>query len=129
MSLTDTKSPSPVAELPSSLSPTSTLTNTSEKRESSCPVHGVSQTPHLDEILKSRSRAELQGLAAALDDLRDENRCAKCAVQTAANLLIGYFQDIREAKKNGQWSKEEKKALKLEIKDLAKSVKADVKSR
>ncbi|KAM0430111.1 hypothetical protein ACHAPT_006117 [Fusarium lateritium] len=80
-------------------------------------------------MLQARPKAELQELTAALHDLSDENRCAKCAVQTVTNILMGYVQDVRWAKKNGKWSKEDKKALKMEIKGLAKGVKADIKSR
>lgn len=71
----------------------------------------------------------MQQLTVALNDLADENRCAKCAVQTITNIVMGYVRDVRWAKKNGKWSKEDKKALKMEIKGLVKGVKADIKSR
>ncbi|KAI8663647.1 hypothetical protein NCS57_00966200 [Fusarium keratoplasticum] len=125
------RSPYSMPESPSSISKTSTLHSVSEKEElkGTCPVHGASQTPHLEKMLQARPRAELQQLTVALNDLADENRCAKCAVQTITNIVMGYVQDVRWAKKNGKWSKEDKKALKMEIKGLAKGVKADIKSR
>ncbi|KAJ4168798.1 hypothetical protein NW754_010728 [Fusarium falciforme] len=125
------RSPYSMPESPSSISKTSTLHSVSETEElkGTCPVHGASQTPHLEKMLQARPRAELQQLTVALDDLADENICAKCAVQTITNIVMGYVQDVRWAKKNGKWSKEDKKALKMEIKELAKGVKADIKSR
>ncbi|KAM6517160.1 hypothetical protein FSOLCH5_008121 [Fusarium solani] len=125
------RSPYSIPESPSSMSKASTLHCVSEKEElrGTCPVHGASQTPHLEKMLQARPKAELQQLTVALNDLADENRCAKCAVQTITNIVMGYVQDVRWAKKNGKWSKEDKKALKMEIKGLAKGVKADIKSR
>lgn len=35
------------------------------------------------------------------------------------------MKDVKTAKKNGEWSKEDKKALKMEGKMLGKAVKAD----
>ncbi|KAI8665510.1 hypothetical protein LRP88_03989 [Fusarium phalaenopsidis] len=125
------RSPYSMPESPSSMSKTSTLHNISEKEElkGTYPMHGASQTPHLEKILQARPKAELQQLTAALNGLADENRCAKCAVQTISNIVMGYVQDVGWANKNGKWSKEDKKALKMEIKGLAKGVKADIKSR
>ncbi|KAL2678987.1 hypothetical protein Neosp_009741 [[Neocosmospora] mangrovei] len=125
------RSPYSIPDSPSSMSKSSTLHSVSGKEElkGTCPVHGASQTPHLETMLQARPKAELQQLTAALNDLADENRCAKCAVQTITSIVMGYVQDVRWAKKNGKWSKEDKKALKMEIKGLAKGVKADIKSR
>ncbi|KAE8333070.1 hypothetical protein BDV39DRAFT_199422 [Aspergillus sergii] len=101
----------------------------SEKQGASCTVHGSSQTPHLDRQLQQPQTKEiLQALTVALNDIADERQCTKCAVETASGLLTGYVREVKAAKKNGQYSKEEKKALKKEIKDLAKGVKRDVKA-
>ncbi|KAE8313185.1 hypothetical protein BDV41DRAFT_576903 [Aspergillus transmontanensis] len=101
----------------------------SEKQGASCTVHGSSQTPHLDRQLQQPQTKEiLQALTVALNDIADERQCTKCAVEAASGLLTGYVREVKAAKKNGQYSKEEKKALKKEIKDLAKGVKRDVKA-
>lgn len=58
----------------------------------------------------------------------DEKKCTKCTVENISTLLTGHVRDLRVAKQNGVWSKEDKKALKTEIKGLLKPVKKDVKS-
>lgn len=58
----------------------------------------------------------------------DEKKCTKCTVENISTLLTGHVRDLRAAKQNGVWSKEDKKALKAEIKGLLKPVKKDVKS-
>ncbi|GMF79815.1 unnamed protein product [Aspergillus oryzae] len=103
--------------------------NLNKSSSASCTVHGSSQTPHLDRQLQQPQTKEiLQALTVALNDIADERQCTKCAVETASGLLTGYVREVKAAKKNGQYSKEEKKALKKEIKDLAKGVKRDVKA-
>lgn len=62
----------------------------------------------------------------ALSSLVDEKQCTTCSVQTASTLLTGHARDIKTAK-NGQWSKEDKKALKAEVKGLLKGIKKDAK--
>ncbi|KAB8275324.1 hypothetical protein BDV30DRAFT_236692 [Aspergillus minisclerotigenes] len=101
----------------------------SEKQGASCTVHGPSQTPHLDRQLQQPETKEiLQALSVAFNDIADERQCTKCAVETTSSLLTGYIREVKAAKKNGQYSKEEKKALKKEIKGLAKVVKRDFKA-
>lgn len=104
-------------------------TSSNGRSSTSCTVHGFSQTPHLDHQLQQPQTKEiLQALTVALNDIADERQCTKCAVETASGLLTGYVREVKAAKKNGQYSKEEKKALKKEIKGLAKGVKRDVKA-
>jgi hypothetical protein len=67
-------------------------------------------------------------LSTALNDLADERQCTKCTVESISTLLTSHARDIRAAKQNGEWSKEERKALKAEVKGLFKGVKKDVKS-
>lgn len=86
-----------------------------------CLIHGASQTPQLDR----RRGSMLEELVPSLIRLADEGRCTRCAVNCIAAILAAHVRDLRAAKSN--WSKEEKKALKMEIKGLMKSVKADVK--
>ncbi|OGM39931.1 hypothetical protein ABOM_011353 [Aspergillus bombycis] len=101
----------------------------SEKQGASCTVHGPSQTPHLDRQLQQPQTKEiLQALSVALNDIADERQCTKCAVETASGLLTGYVREVKAAKKNGQYSKEERKALKKEVKALGRGVKRDVKA-
>jgi hypothetical protein len=94
-----------------------------------CQVHGQSETPHLDKLLQNRPKAELQGLTDAIDSLTRGDQCAKCAVQAAATIIIGFLQELYTAKKTGKISKEDKKALKSEVKGLVKGIKGDVKIR
>ena len=66
-------------------------------------------------------------MSAALNDLADEGKCTKCTVENISTLLTGHAREIKAAKRNGEWSKEDKKALKAEVKGLFKGVKKDVK--
>lgn len=93
-----------------------------------CSVHSTSQTPRLDHQLQQpETKAALQALATALNNIADEKQCTKCAVEASSNFLTDHLRDIRAAKKNGQWSKEDKKALKAEIKGF-KSLKTNFKA-
>lgn len=58
--------------------------------------------------------------------LADENACTKCSLNNVAEAATLLLKDVRSAKENGEWTKEEKKALKKEAKGLAKGVKGDV---
>ncbi|KAE8154266.1 hypothetical protein BDV25DRAFT_135956 [Aspergillus avenaceus] len=90
-------------------------------------VHETSPTPHLDhEFQQPQSKQILQAVIAALSDIADEHRCTTCAVETSSRLLTGYLREVREAKKSGKWSKEERKAMKKETKMLASVMKRDV---
>jgi hypothetical protein len=92
---------------------------------STCRLHGAVQTPRLDAHLRETStKARIEELRSALADIVDDNRCLKCATEAAAQALFSY---LREAKQNGEYSTGEKKALKKEVKGLAKEMKRDVK--
>lgn len=98
----------------------------SEHRE--CPHSGTTPTPILDAHLRQAStRARLLELRDALDRViaADEGNCIKCTTSQAAGALFLYLRDLREAKKNGEYSKQDKKAWKEEVKGLAKDVKRD----
>ncbi|KAK4862375.1 hypothetical protein LT330_002508 [Penicillium expansum] len=87
------------------------------------------QVPLLDlELQKPQAKDIIRTLAAALNDIADEKKCTKCTVENISTLLTGHVRDLRAAKRSGMWSKEDKKALKTEIKGLLKPVKKDVKS-
>jgi hypothetical protein len=94
-----------------------------------CAVHGITQTPHLDKLLQNRPKAELRDLADIVQTLNDGDQCAKCAVQAAVTIITGFVQELYTAKKSGKLSKEDKKALKLEVKGLVKGMKGDIKSQ
>ncbi|KAL4748031.1 hypothetical protein BDW72DRAFT_215083 [Aspergillus terricola var. indicus] len=105
--------------------------DTSEKKASKapCTVHGASQTPHLDhELQQPYAQNIIRTLTAALNDLADEKKCTKCTVEKSSALLTSHVRDIRAAKQNGQWSKEERKALKAEVKSSFKPMKKAVKA-
>ncbi|RGP71002.1 hypothetical protein FSPOR_3690 [Fusarium sporotrichioides] len=94
-----------------------------------CAVHGLSETPHLDRLLQSRPQTELQGLADAVENLRQGDRCAKCVIQDAVAIITGFVGEIYTAKKSGKLSKGEKKALKSEVKGLAMGMKEGIRSQ
>ncbi|CAI7662391.1 unnamed protein product [Penicillium glandicola] len=94
-----------------------------------CLTHGPSQVPLLDhELQKPQAKEILRTLAAALNDIADEKKCTRCTVENISTLLTGHVRDLRAAKRSGVWSKEDKKALKAEIKALFKPMKKDLKS-
>ncbi|KAJ6180440.1 hypothetical protein N7519_010901 [Penicillium mononematosum] len=94
-----------------------------------CLTHGPSQVPLLDsELQKPQAKDIIRALATALNDIADEKKCTKCTVENISTLITGHVRDLRAAKRSGMWSKEDKKALKVEIKGLLKPVKKDVKS-
>ncbi|KAJ5400580.1 hypothetical protein N7465_011069 [Penicillium sp. CMV-2018d] len=94
-----------------------------------CLTHGPSQVPLLDhELQKQQTKDIIQTLATAVNDIADEKKCTKCTVEIISALLVGHVRDLRAAKQSGVWSKEDKKALKAEIKYLLKPVKKDVKN-
>ncbi|KAM0250865.1 hypothetical protein ACHAP5_002085 [Fusarium lateritium] len=94
-----------------------------------CAVHGITQTPHLDKLLQNRPKAKIQELADIAQTLNDGEQCAKCAVQAAVAIITGFVQEMYTAKRSGKLSKEDKKALKLEVKGLMKGIKGDIKSQ
>ncbi|KAJ5503237.1 hypothetical protein N7463_006111 [Penicillium fimorum] len=94
-----------------------------------CLTHGPSQVPLLDrELQKPQAKDIIRTLATALNDIADEKKCTKCTVENISKLLTGHVRDLRAAKRSGMWSKEDKRALKMEIKGLLRPVKKDVKS-
>lgn len=70
----------------------------------------------------------MQVLISALNDAVNDDRCTKCATETIANTTAAYIRELKAAKKNGEFSKEEKKALKAEAKALFKTVKSEIKA-
>lgn len=101
---------------------TTTTTN------SPCPIHPASPTPHIDTHLHQPSnRSYLLSISEALADLADSEgaHCTKCAIDNVAETLTKLLRDVKMAKKNGEWTKEEKKALKKEAKMLGKGVKGE----
>ncbi|KAJ5170520.1 uncharacterized protein N7500_003303 [Penicillium coprophilum] len=97
--------------------------------KANCSTHGPSQVPLLDRELQNQQAKDIiRTLTTALNDLTDEKKCTKCTVENISTLLTGHVRDLRAAKRSGMWSKEDKKALKAEIKCLLKPLKKDVKS-
>lgn len=94
-----------------------------------CLTHGPSQVPRVDrELQKPQAKEIIRTLVAALNDITDEKKCTKCTVESISTILTGQVRDLRAAKRNGTWSKEDKKALKAEVKALFKPMKKDLKS-
>lgn len=59
----------------------------------------------------------------ALRDAVDGEHCTRCTANDVLRTLTKYVFDLREAKKSGNFSRQEKKALKVEVKGLLKEVK------
>jgi hypothetical protein len=94
-----------------------------------CLTHGPSQVPLLDsELQRPQAKDIIHTLAKALNDIADEKKCTKCTAENISTLITGHVRDLRAAKRSGMWSKEDKKALKVEIKGLLKPAKKDIKS-
>ncbi|KAJ5098918.1 hypothetical protein N7532_005919 [Penicillium argentinense] len=95
----------------------------------SCSTHGPSQTPLLDRELQTERAQDIIGLLAkALNNVTDGTKCTKCTVDEVSALLTDHVKSLRLAKQNGEWSKEERKTLKAEVKLLFKPVKKGVTS-
>lgn len=92
-------------------------------------MHGASQSELLDrELQRPQAQEIIRALTNALNDINDNDKCTKCAVENASTLLTTQVRDIRGAKRNGEWTKEERKALKAEAKGIFKPVKKAVKA-
>lgn len=70
----------------------------------------------------------LQAIISALNDVVNDEKCTKCATEEIAKTTSAYIRELKAAKKNGEFAKEDKKALKTEVKALFKSVKGDLKA-
>lgn len=94
-----------------------------------CHVHGPLKAPLIEAHLRQPdTKASIQALINSLSNVIEEEKCLKCAMEDAARTLTLCARDYKTAKKNGQWSREEKKALKAEVKGLAKDLKGIVKA-
>lgn len=67
-------------------------------------------------------------MSEGLKDLSNDSKCTECTVQNISTVLTGHVRDLRVAKQNGKWSKEDRKALKAEAKAILKPVKKDMKA-
>jgi hypothetical protein len=85
-------------------------------------------TPHLSSAIASpQTHAHLIAATTALTAATQEGACLKCTGETISQTLTALMQEMRAAKKEGRWSHEEKRALKMEVKGLLKGMKRDVK--
>ena len=92
--------------------------------------HGTeSQTPFLDaQLRKPNAKAALLALSQAFAAAAEDDRCLKCAAESVIPELSVCMQDMKKAKKSGEFSKEDKKALKRETKLLFKGFKKEAKT-
>jgi hypothetical protein len=93
-----------------------------------CPHHGPSKTPNIDKHLRQFHVNTRLRAITPLNDALDGETCTRCTVETATTVLSNYMKDLKAAKKSGQLSKHETKALKAETKGLLKGVKRDLKA-
>lgn len=79
------------------------------------------------QLQQPNARACLLALSAAFAAAAEEDRCLKCVIDSTVPEVTRCMQDLKKQKKNGEFSKEDKKAMKKEMKGLFKGVKADAK--
>lgn len=90
--------------------------------------NGPSKTPLLDrELQKPQTQEVIHAISSALNELVNEKKCTKCTVENLSTLLTEHIRNLREAKQNGEWTKEDRKILKAETKSLLKPVKKQLK--
>lgn len=70
----------------------------------------------------------MQVLSMTLVDMAEGRGCDKCMMKEAARTITTCVRELRAAKKNGEWSKEEKKAMKNEAKAIFGEIKREVKT-
>lgn len=99
-----------------------------EKQAGETFEHAPSQTPILDKLLSEpTTKARIQTIAAAINDLGDESKNTQSALRTAFMTVAEMAKDAKKEKKEGRWSKEDKKALKEELKPMFQDIKKEMK--
>lgn len=112
----------------SSLNDMGSFTDNPASPSTPCPKHNPSQTSSLDAHLHtSAAREAAQSLSATITTAVDGEHCTRCTANEAARTLTRYLFEMRQAKKAKNWSREDKKAMKVESKGLMKEVKNVVK--
>ena len=87
-----------------------------------------STTPLLDARLRQpNNRACLLALSSAFAAAAEEDRCLNCVIDSVVPDIAQCMQDVKKQKKSGEISKEDKKAMKKEMKTLFKGVKVNAK--
>ncbi|CAG9954552.1 unnamed protein product [Clonostachys rosea f. rosea IK726] len=98
------------------------------EKQQICPRHGASTTPTIDKHLRQfHVNDRLQALAPGTTAL-DGQGCTRCTVEAVTSVLSGYTRDLKAAKKSGQLTKQERKAMKAEAKAMSKEIKKDLKA-
>lgn len=69
----------------------------------------------------------MQALSLALAKIIEGGGCTKCLIKEVARTVTIYAKELCAAKRNGEWTREEKKALKREAKATFQEVKGEVK--
>ncbi|KAF2676694.1 hypothetical protein K458DRAFT_468282, partial [Lentithecium fluviatile CBS 122367] len=99
-----------------------------EVRSQPCSIHSKSATPVLHaQLQRPQARNALQVLSLALTDMAEGRGCSECSMKEVARTVTLCVRELRAAKKNGEWSKEEKKAMKNEAKAAFNEIKQEVK--
>lgn len=112
-------SPCPPQQAPSTTTTNPPLTSTSKP----CTHYPTSPTPFLDAYLtSSTAKNAVQSLNTTLEDLIDSDHCTRCTANEAARTLTRYLFEMRQANKAGDWRKEDKKAMKVELKGLMREI-------
>lgn len=61
-------------------------------------------------------------MSRALAEAAEGDSCTKCSTVTLVQLLIQNSRDLKAIKDKGNWSKEDRKALKQEMKTLERDL-------
>ncbi|CAH0027107.1 unnamed protein product [Clonostachys rhizophaga] len=118
----------PSATAPPVYDAASGVPDVTEKQQQICPRHGASTTPTIDKHLRQfHVNDRLQALAPGTTAL-DGQGCTRCTVEAVTSVLSGYTRDLKAAKKSGQLTKQERKAMKAEAKAMSKEIKKNLKA-
>ena len=100
------------------------------KERSICPAHDSAETPYLDSwFRKPTLQQSLLALAQSLTDAANNERCTRCAIEDSVRTLTQLGAEAKKAKKESKLlsTKEEKKAMKQEVKGVMKAMKPEIK--
>ncbi|CAI6341402.1 unnamed protein product [Periconia digitata] len=93
-----------------------------------CDAHSRASIPFIHAQLQQQQAKEaIRAISIAFGNLADGSGCSECILREIAQTVTLCLRELKTAKKNGKWSKEEKKTMKREVKVAFKDIKREVK--
>ncbi|KAF1351421.1 hypothetical protein BDV97DRAFT_369060 [Delphinella strobiligena] len=90
-----------------------------------CPHHAASKTSVIDaQFQQTETTVCMHALGIALNYTASSSACLKCTIKDVVHTLTVYARDYKANRKN---AKEDKKAMKAEVKFLFEEIKRDIK--